>query len=78
MVVTVKLAQKVDIIQPRTHHRVRPQSRGDDARIGDAQVVPLCQQVEVVIHRFAYGLLDGHLIRKCGRWLGGETSGRKN
>ena len=78
LVFVAKLAQEVDIIQPGAHHGVGAQFRRDNARIGDAQVVSLRQQVEVVVHRLVHGLLDGHLIRKRGRRLGGETSGREN
>ena len=60
----LKRAQQIDVIQPRADHRIGPQFRRDDPRVGDAEVVAFRQQVEVVVHRLLHRLLDGHLIRR--------------
>ncbi len=62
-------SQYVQVIGIQRQNRVRAQARGDDAGIGDRDVVPLGQQPQVLLESFFHHLIDGYPI---GQGLGGH------
>jgi hypothetical protein len=51
-------ARQIQEIAVEAQHRIWPQARCADASVGDAQIVPFGQQVEILLNRFLNGLTN--------------------